>query len=84
MGPGDSHSLSGIDIVYNTALKVMSVESPTSLYSKSLFDRDLAPVCFQALEKIKETFGKLEHDTIYLVTADKAATKQPKELGETR
>jgi hypothetical protein len=33
-------------------------------------------MCYAAIDKIKETFGKLEYDTMYLVTENNAV-KEP-------
>jgi hypothetical protein len=78
LGPGDNHHIRGIDILYQKDKKIVSIQPVKAGIgiSKSLFDRDIAPVCYAAIDKIKETFGKLEYDTIYLVT-ENDAVKEP-------
>jgi hypothetical protein len=80
LGPGDSYYLGGIPINFNVSTKILYMRPlGEGAPSKALFDKDIAPICYAAIEKIKETFGKLEYDTIYLVTADKAV-KEPEEV----
>lgn len=83
IGPGDSYSINNIIIKYDTVRKAMYMTlSDSQIISKALFDRDISPVCYAAIDKIKESFGKLEYDTIYLVTTDKAtkSVKEPKDV----
>ena len=75
LGPGDLHSIDNIYITYNGRSKRLSIEGPAGM-SKPLFDRDIAPMCYAAIDKIKETFGKLEYDIMYLVT-ESNAVKEP-------
>jgi hypothetical protein len=69
LGPGDSIAFLAIPILYDSTLKQQYFQwtGEGATLSKQLFERDLSPKCHESLVKIKEKFGKLEYDTIYLV-----------------
>jgi hypothetical protein len=76
LGPGDEMFFSGIKLMYSPKDKVQYVEwnSEHAGPCQELFNRDFSPKCFEAIAKIKTTFGKLEYDTLYKVndlTAEK-------------
>ena len=71
MGPGDEFGFINILIKYDKEQKLQYVTLDTfgSPISKSLFDRDIAPKCYEFLSRIKTELGKLEYDTIHFVSS---------------
>jgi hypothetical protein len=76
LGPGDEYSFQGIQVMYDPVQKLQFVqwEGSQSTISKPLFDRDLAPKCYEIISQVKESLGKLDSGTIYLVK-DTGVTK---------